>query len=183
MSRIAKSPITIPDGVEVSQSGEVLTVKGKLGEMTMNVHSSVTIKNTDNVLTFFPVDTSQKEEEKSAWAQAGTARANTFNLIKGVTEGWEKKLTLIGVGYRAQARGKILSLTLGFSHPVNYDLPEGVTVETPSQKEVLVKGIDKQKVGQAAAEIRAFRPPEPYKGKGVRYTDEQVVRKDAKKKA
>ena len=181
MSRVAKSPITIPVGVEVSQSGEVLTVKGKLGEMTMNVHSSVNINNTDNVLTFSPVKGNQKEE-KSAWAQAGTARANTFNLIKGVTEGWEKKLTLIGVGYRAQARGKILNLTLGFSHPVNYNLPEGVSVETPSQTEVVVKGIDKQKVGQAAAEIRAFRPPEPYKGKGVRYTDEQVVRKDAKKK-
>ena len=181
MSRIAKSPITIPDGVEVSKSGEVLTVKGKLGEITMNVHSSVTIKNTDNVLTFLPTETS-KEEEKSVWAQAGTARANTFNLIKGVTEGWEKKLTLIGVGYRAQARGTVLNLTLGFSHPVNYDLPEGVSVETPSQTEVVVKGIDKQKVGQAAAEIRAFRPPEQYKGKGVRYKDEQVVRKDAKKK-
>ena len=180
MSRIAKSPITIPDGVEVSQSGEVLTVKGKLGEMNMNVHSSVTINNTDNVLTFLPTVTSK--EEKSSWAQAGTTRANTFNLIKGVTEGWEKKLTLIGVGYRAQLRGKVLSLTLGFSHPVNYDLPEGVSVETPSQTEVVVKGIDKQKVGQAAAEIRAFRPPEPYKGKGVRYADEQVIRKDAKKK-
>ena len=181
MSRIAKSPITIPDGVEVSQSGEVLTVKGKLGEMTMNFHPSVTINNTDNVLTFLPTETT-KDEEKNAWAQAGTARANTFNLIKGVTEGWEKKLTLIGVGYRAQARGKVLNLTLGFSHPVNYDLPEGISVETLSQTEVVVKGIDKQKVGQAAAEIRAFRPPEPYKGKGVRYTDEQVVRKDAKKK-
>jgi len=182
MSRIAKSPITIPDGVEVSQSEGVLTVKGKLGVMTMNVHSSVTINNTDNVLTFLPTETT-KDEERNAWAQAGTARANTFNLIKGVTKGWEKKLTLIGVGYRAQARGKVLNLTLGFSHPVNYDLPEGVSVETPSQTEVVVKGIDKQKVGQAAAEIRAFRPPEPYKGKGVRYTDEQVVRKDAKKKS
>ena len=181
MSRIAKSPITIPDSVEVSQSGGVLTVKGKLGEMTMKVHSSVTINNTDNVLTFLPTGTT-KDEERNAWAQAGTARANTFNLIKGVTEGWEKKLTLIGVGYRAQVRGKILNLTLGFSHPVNYDLPEGISAETPSQTEVVVKGIDKQKVGQAAAEIRAFRPPEPYKGKGVRYTDEQVVRKDAKKK-
>ena len=181
MSRIAKLPITIPDGVEVSQSGEVLTVKGKLGQMDMNVHSSVIINNTDNVLTFLPTEAS-KDEEKNAWAQAGTARANTFNLIKGVTEGWEKKLTLIGIGYRAQAKGKVLSLTLGFSHPVNYDLPEGVSIETPSQTEVVVKGIDKQKVGQAAAEIRAFRSPEPYKGKGVRYTDEQVVRKDAKKK-
>jgi large subunit ribosomal protein L6 len=182
MSRIAKSPITIPDGVEVSQSVGVLTVKGKLGEMTMHVHSSVTINNTDNVLTFLPTEETTKDEERNAWAQAGTVRANTFNLIKGVTEGWEKKLTLIGIGYRAQARGKVLNLTLGFSHPVNYDLPEGVSVETPSQTEVVVKGIDKQKVGQAAAEIRAFRPPEPYKGKGVRYTDEQVVRKDAKKK-
>jgi len=181
MSRVAKLPITIPDGVEVSQSGEILSVKGKLGEMNMNVHSSVTINNTDNVLTFLPTESS-KDEEKNAWAQAGTVRANTFNLIKGVTEGWEKKLTLIGVGFRAQARGKVLSLSLGFSHPINYDLPEGVSVETPSQTEVVVKGIDKQKVGQAAAEIRAFRPPEPYKGKGVRYTNEQVVRKDAKKK-
>ena len=182
MSRVAKSPITIPDGVEVSQSGEILTVKGKLGEMNMNVHSSVTINNTDNVLTFLPTETT-KDEEKNAWAQAGTVRANTFNLIKGVTEGWEKKLTLIGVGYRAQARGKVLSLTLGFSHPVNYDLPEGSSVEMPSQTEIVVKGIDKQKVGQAAAEIRAFRPPEPYKGKGIGYINEQVVRKDAKKKS
>ena len=122
MSRVAKSPITVPDDVEVSQSGEVLTVKGKLGEMTMNIHSSVTIKNTDNILTFFPVESSQVEE-KDAWAQAGTTRANTFNLIKGVTMGWEKKLTLIGVGYRAEAKGKVLSLKLGFSHPVNYNLP------------------------------------------------------------
>ena len=181
MSRVAKLPIRIPDGVEVSQFGELLTVKGKLGEMKMNVHSSVTINNNDNVLTFLPTENTQYGE-KNAWAQAGTARANTFNLIKGVTDGWEKKLTLKGVGYRAQARGKILNLTLGFSHPINYNLPEGVSVETPSQTEVVVKGIDKQKVGQAAAEIRAFRPPEPYKGKGVRYTNEQVVRKDAKKK-
>jgi len=181
MSRIAKSPITVPEGVDISQSEGTLSVKGKLGEMTMHVNSSVVITNTDNVLTFSTSEVSKKEE-KGAWAQAGTARANTANLIKGVTEGWEKKLTLIGVGYRAQAKGKVLGLTLGFSHPVNYSLPEGISVETPSQTEVIIKGIDKQKVGQAAAEIRAFRPPEPYKGKGVRYTDEQVVRKDAKKK-
>ena len=181
MSRIAKSPITIPAGVEVTQSGNVFSVKGKLGEMNMIVHSSVIVTNTDNVLTFETVKVSDKEL-KAAWAQAGTTRANAFNLIKGVSEGWEKKLTLIGVGYRAQVRGKVLNLTLGFSHPVNYNLPEGVSVETPSQTEVVVKGIDKQKVGQAAAEIRAFRPPEPYKGKGVRYTDEYAVRKDAKKK-
>jgi large subunit ribosomal protein L6 len=181
MSRIAKSPITVPEGVDISQSEGTLSVKGKLGEMTMHVNSSVVITNTDNVLTFSTSEVSKKEE-KGAWAQAGTVRANTANLIKGVTEGWEKKLTLIGVGYRAKVKGKVLGLTLGFSHPVNYSLPEGISVETPSQTEVIIKGIDKQKVGQAAAEIRAFRPPEPYKGKGVRYTDEQVVRKDAKKK-
>ena len=181
MSRIAKAPITIPEGVNISQEGELLSVKGKLGEMTMHVNSSVQISKAENVLTFTPSDVGKKEE-KGAWAQAGTARANTANLIKGVTEGWEKKLTLIGVGYRAQARGKVLNLTLGFSHPVDYKLPEGISVETPSQTEVIVKGIDKQKVGQAAAEIRAFRPPEPYKGKGVRYSDEQVIRKAAKKK-
>ncbi len=181
MSRVAKSPITIPAGVEVAQNGDILTVKGKLGEMSMSVHSSVVITNTDNVLTFTPANVLSKEE-KAAWAQAGTARANTANFIQGVSEGWEKKLTLIGVGYRAKVSGKVLNLTLGFSHPVDYTLPEGITAETPSQTEVVVKGIDKQKVGQAAAEIRAFRPPEPYKGKGVRYTDEYVVRKDAKKK-
>ena len=181
MSRVAKSPITIPSGVEVAQNGSVLTVKGKLGEMSMSVHPSVVVTNTDNVLTFAVVEVSKKET-KGAWAQAGTARANTANFIQGVSEGWEKKLTLIGVGYRAKVSGNVLNLTLGFSHPVNYTLPEGTTAETPSQTEVIVKGIDKQKVGQAAAEIRAFRPPEPYKGKGVRYTDEQVVRKDAKKK-
>ncbi len=181
MSRIAKAPITIPEGVNITHADGVMSVKGKLGEMTMHVNSLVQISNNDNVLTFEPTKVSKKEE-KSAWAQAGTARANTANLIQGVTEGWEKKLTLIGVGYRAKAQGKVLNLTLGFSHPVNYQLPEGISVETPSQTEVVVKGIDKQKVGQAAAEIRAFRPPEPYKGKGVRYTDEQVVRKAAKKK-
>jgi large subunit ribosomal protein L6 len=181
MSRVAKAPITIPEGVNITQESGLLSVKGKLGEMTMHVNSSVQISTTDNVLTFAPNDVTKKEE-KAAWAQAGTARANTANLIKGVTEGLEKKITLIGVGYRAQAKGKVLNLTLGFSHPVDYKLPEGITVETPSQTEVIVKGIDKQKVGQAAAEIRAFRPPEPYKGKGVRYSDEQVVRKAAKKK-
>ena len=181
MSRIAKAPITIPEGVNITHADGVMSVKGKLGEITMHVNSLVLISNNDNVLTFEPNEVSKKEE-KSAWAQAGTTRANTANLIKGVTDGWEKKLTLIGVGYRAKAQGKVLNLTLGFSHPVDYKLPEGISVETPSQTEVIVKGIDKQKVGQAAAEIRAFRPPEPYKGKGVRYSDEQVVRKAAKKK-
>ena len=181
MSRVAKAPITIPEGVNITQEDGLLSVKGKLGEMTMHVNSSVQISTADNVLTFAPNDVSKKEE-KAAWAQAGTARANTANLIQGVSAGWEKKLSLIGVGYRAKAMGKSLDLTLGFSHPVVYALPEGITVETPSQTEIIVKGMDKQKVGQVAAEIRAYRPPEPYKGKGVRYTDEHVVRKEAKKK-
>jgi large subunit ribosomal protein L6 len=181
MSRIAKSPVTVPQGVEVNLVDGSISVKGKMGELSMNIHPLVKTENTEDGITF-NINTSDVKEEKSAWAQAGTARANTANMIQGVTEGWEKKLTLIGVGYRAQAKGKVLDLTLGFSHPVNYDLPEGITVETPSQTEIVVKGIDKQKVGQVAAEIRAFRPPEPYKGKGVRYTDEHVVRKEAKKK-
>jgi large subunit ribosomal protein L6 len=181
MSRIAKSPVTVPQGVEVNLVDGSISVKGKMGELSMNIHPLVRTENTEDGITF-NINTSDVKEEKSAWAQAGTARANTANMIQGVAEGWEKKLTLIGVGYRAQAKGKVLDLTLGFSHPVNYDLPEGITVETPSQTEIVVKGIDKQKVGQVAAEIRAFRPPEPYKGKGVRYTDEHVVRKEAKKK-
>ena len=181
MSRVAKSPVTVPQGVEVNLVDGSISIKGKMGELSMNIHPLVKTENTEDGITF-NINTSDVKEEKSAWAQAGTARANTANMIQGVTEGWEKKLTLIGVGYRAQAKGKVLDLTLGFSHPVNYDLPEGITVETPSQTEIVVKGIDKQKVGQVAAEIRAFRPPEPYKGKGVRYTDEHVVRKETKKK-
>ena len=181
MSRVAKSPVTVPQGVEVNLVDGSISIKGKMGELSMNIHPLVKTESTEDGITF-NINTSDVKEEKSAWAQAGTARANTANMIQGVSEGWEKKLTLIGVGYRAQAKGKVLDLTLGFSHPVNYDLPEGITVETPSQTEIVVKGIDKQKVGQVAAEIRAFRPPEPYKGKGVRYTDEHVVRKEAKKK-
>ena len=182
MSRIAKAPITIPEGVNITHADGVMSVKGKLGEMTMHVNSLVQISNNDNVLTFEPNQVSKKLE-KSAWAQAGTARANTANLIKGVTDGWEKKLNFNRSWLSCyKHKAKVLNLTLGFSHPVDYKLPEGISVETPSQTEVIVKGIDKQKVGQAAAEIRAFRPPEPYKGKGVRYSDEQVVRKAAKKK-
>lgn len=181
MSRVAKAPIEIPAGVEITINGSTMTAKGKLGQMQMEINSLVSVTTTDNVLTFSAGDV-DKKDQKSAWAQAGTARANTANLIQGVSEGWEKKLSLIGVGYRAQAKGKVLDLTLGFSHPVNYELPEGITAETPSQTEIIVKGMDKQKVGQAAAEIRAYRPPEPYKGKGVRYVDEYVVRKEAKKK-
>lgn len=181
MSRVARLPITIPTGVEVTITGHLISAKGKLGQLNMNVHPCVVVTNTNNELSFDIVMT-EKKEQKKAWAQAGTVRANTANLIQGVTKGWEKKLTLIGVGYRAKAMGKVLSLTLGFSHPINYKLPEGVTVETPSQTELIVKGMDKQKVGQVAAEIRVYRPPEPYKGKGIRYTDEHVVRKEAKNK-
>ncbi|BBB23135.1 large subunit ribosomal protein L6 [Abyssogena phaseoliformis symbiont OG214] len=181
MSRVAKSPITIPTGVEVTITGNLMSAKGKLGQLNMNIHSCVVVINTNNELSF-DITITEKKEQKKAWAQAGTARANTANLIQGVTAGWEKKLTLIGVGYRAKVMGRVLGLTLGFSHPINYKLPEGITVETPSQTEIVIKGMDKQKVGQVAAEIRAYRPPEPYKGKGVRYTDEQVVRKEAKKK-
>ena len=181
MSRVAKSPITIPAGVEITINGSSMTAKGKLGQLSMDINSVVVVSNEDNTLTF-SIAKVERKEEKKAWAQSGTARANAANLIQGVSEGWEKKLTLIGVGYRAKAMGKTLDLTLGFSHPVNYALPEGITVETPSQTEIVVKGMNKQKVGQVAAEIRAYRPPEPYKGKGVRYTDEYVVRKEAKKK-
>ena len=181
MSRVAKAPITIESGIDVSLSGATLTAKGKLGQLTMDVNPAVVVAINDNEITF-TIAKVEKKAEKLAWAQAGTARANTANLIQGVSAGWEKKLSLIGVGYRAKAMGKSLDLTLGFSHPVVYALPEGITVETPSQTEIIVKGMDKQKVGQVAAEIRAYRPPEPYKGKGVRYADEHVVRKEAKKK-
>lgn len=181
MSRTAKTPIIIPKDVDVSSSGAKLTVKGKLGQLNMNIHPAVKMTHSDNILTFAITDVSKKQD-KLAWAQAGTARANTANFIQGVSVGWEKKLTLIGVGYRAQAKGKVLGLALGFSHPINHKLPDGISVETPSQTEIIIKGIDKQKVGQVAAEVRAYRPPEPYKGKGVRYDDEQIVRKEAKKK-
>ena len=181
MSRVAKAPITIPAGVDVSLDGVSFSVKGKLGQMQMAIHPAVRVVNTDNVLTFSIADVDTKQQ-KQAWAQAGTARSNVANLIQGVTQGWEKKLTLIGVGYRAKAVGRTLDLTLGFSHPVIYHLPESISVDTPSQTEIVIKGMDKQKVGQVAAEIRAYRPPEPYKGKGVRYSDEHVARKEAKKK-
>ncbi len=181
MSRVAKTPITIPTGVEVSLTDGSMSAKGKLGQMRMDINSAVVISNSDNILTF-DIAKVDKKDQKKAWAQAGTVRANAANLIQGVSIGWEKELTLIGVGYRAKAMGKVLDLTLGFSHSVKYNLPADITAETPSQTEIIVRGMDKQKVGQAAAEIRAYRSPEPYKGKGVRYTDERVVRKEAKKK-
>jgi len=177
MSRVAKAPVTVANGVTVNINGQTVEVKGPKGTLTQNIHSSVVVELNDGVVTVKPVD-----EEKQSWAHAGTARALINNMVAGVNDGFEKKLTLIGVGYRAQAKGKSLDLSLGFSHPVVYDLPEGVTAETPSATEIVLKSHDKQKVGQVAAEIRAFRPPEPYKGKGVRYADEEVIRKEAKKK-
>jgi len=177
MSRVAKNPVQLPSGVEVKIDGQAIKVKGAKGEMTHEIHASVDVKQEDNVLTFAP-----RNGGKESDALAGTTRALLNNMVVGVTQGFEKKLTLVGVGYRAQAQGKVLNLSLGFSHPVEYPIPEGVSIETPSQTEVVVKGVDKQLVGQVAANIRAYRPPEPYKGKGVRYSDEHVVRKEAKKK-
>lgn len=177
MSRIANSPITIPKGVEVKVAGENMTVKGSNGELSHRLHQSVSLEIKDNVIQI-----KWDQQDRQAKAQAGTARAIVNNMVTGVSQGFEKKLTLIGVGYRAQAKGKALNLTLGFSHPIDYKIPDGITIETPSQTEIIVKGIDKQLVGAVSAKIRAYRPPEPYKGKGVRYTDEYVARKDAKKK-
>lgn len=177
MSRVAKKPIELPTGVEININGRAVTVKGSKGSLEHTIHSSVEIRQDDKVLTFVPRDGS-----KIAMALTGTTRALLNNMVQGVSQGFEKKLQLVGVGYRAQAQGQKLNLTLGFSHPVDYPVPEGVTVETPSQTEVVVRGADKQKVGQVAAEIRAYRPPEPYKGKGVKYADEIIVRKEAKKK-
>ena len=176
MSRIAKAPIAVPAGVEVTLAGQEIKVKGKNGELTRVVNDAVEVALNDNVITTAPRDVA------NAWAQAGTARALINNMIQGVNEGFEKKLQLVGVGYRAAVKGKVLDLTLGFSHPVNFEIPAGITIETPSQTEILVKGADKQVVGQTAANIRAYRAPEPYKGKGVRYADEHVRRKEAKKK-
>jgi large subunit ribosomal protein L6 len=177
MSRVAKKPVAVPAAVEVTENGQQITVKGPKGTLEHNIHALVEMQREDGELNF-----KARDESKAANALAGTTRALVHNLVTGVSDGFEKKLELVGVGYRAQAKGKVLNLTLGFSHPVDYELPEGVTAETPSQTEIVVKGFDKQKVGQVAAEIRAFRPPEPYKGKGVRYADEVVVRKEAKKK-
>jgi large subunit ribosomal protein L6 len=177
MSRVAKSPITLPSGVTFKRDGQSFSVKGPKGEMGMTVHPTVELSEADGVLTVKPLS-----EDKQSWAMAGTMRALANNMVTGVTQGFERKLTLIGVGYRAQAQGKKLNLNLGFSHPIDYPVPEGISIATPSATEIVVSGADKQRVGQVAAEIRAFRPPEPYKGKGVRYDDEQVVRKEAKKK-
>lgn len=177
MSRIAKSPVTVPAGVDVQLAGQAVTVKGKNGTLSVALNDAVAVSHVDNQMTFEP-----KEGAQNGWAQAGTARAIVNNMVNGVTTGFERKLTLIGVGYRAAVAGNKVNLTLGFSHPVAYDLPAGVSAETPTQTEIVLKSADKQLLGQVAAEIRAYRPPEPYKGKGVRYSDEFVRRKEAKKK-
>jgi len=172
MSRVANNPVSLPSGVEVKQDGRDVTIKGGKGSLALSLVDGINVSQDDNVLTI-------AYDSDKFKAMAGTTRALLNNMVLGVSAGWEK---LNGVGYRAKATGKTINLTLGLSHPVNYTLPEGVTVETPTQTEVVVKGFDKQAVGQAAAEIRSFRPPEPYKGKGIRYADEHVRRKEAKKK-
>jgi len=177
MSRIANAPVSLPSGVEVTLSGQLIKVKGSKGELEWNVHELVSVAQEEG-----EVKIAANESSKSAVALAGTTRALINNMVTGVTSGFEKKLTIIGVGYRAQAQGQKLNLTLGFSHPVVYEVPAGISVTTPSNTEIVVAGIDKQAVGQVAAEIRAYRKPEPYKGKGVRYSDEYVLRKQAKKK-
>lgn len=177
MSRVANNPIELPKGVEVTINGQSVTVKGTKGSMSFDVPSNVSVAKEENELKV-----GARDEQTKSNALAGTARAVLNNIVTGVSAGFEKKLQLVGVGYRAQAQGKKLNLSLGFSHPIEYDLPEGITAETPTQTEVLIKGIDRQLVGQVASEIRGFRPPEPYKGKGVRYSDETVRRKETKKK-
>lgn len=177
MSRVAKAPVEVPAGVTVTLSGQDIKVKGPLGELSRTIHSLVTVSQEETL-----IKTTVASEDKSAWTQAGTTRALISNMVEGVSKGFEKRLVLNGVGYRAKAAGKNLNLSLGFSHPVDHAIPEGVTVETPSQTEVILKSADKQLVGQTAANIRAYRKPEPYKGKGIRYSDEHVRRKEAKKK-
>lgn len=177
MSRIANNPVAIPSGVEVKMSGQELSVKGGKGSMSLHVHDSVAFAQEEGELKF-----SARNKDQQSVALAGTMRSLVSNMVTGVSQGFEKTLSLQGVGYRAQAQGRKLTLQLGFSHPVEYQLPEGVDAATPSQTEVVISGVDKQRVGQVAAEIRSFRPPEPYKGKGVRYADEYVRRKEAKKK-
>ncbi len=174
MSRVAKQPLVLPTGVEFKQADEQMTVKGPKGTLSMVLAGQVEVALNDGTLQVAPANA-------AADAVAGTVRALLGNMVTGVTQGFERRLQLVGVGYRAQAQGNTLNLTLGFSHPVEYRAPEGITIETPSQTEIVVRGIDKQRVGQTAAEIRAFRPPEPYKGKGVRYADERISLKEAKK--
>ena len=174
MSRVAKNPIKLPSGVDINISGSQVNVKGPKGKLELVLNSGVSLDETDGEYMVKP------DSEKNV-AMAGTFRALVNNMVVGVSDGFQKKLQLVGVGYRAQIQGNKLNLALGFSHPVEYNAPEGITLETPTQTEIIVSGCDKQKVGQVAAEIRSYRPPEPYKGKGVRYSDERVARKEAKK--
>ncbi len=176
MSRIANKPINLPSGVEVNIADNTIRVKGKNGELSCSYSEDVNVAQEESQITI-----SVEKASKEVKALSGTTRANIQNMVMGVSEGFEKKLDIIGVGYRAAAQGKKLNLTLGFSHPVEFPVPEGITIETPSQTEILIKGCDKQQVGQVAANIRAYRPPEPYKGKGVKYSDERIIRKEAKK--
>jgi len=176
MSRVGKSPIPLPQGVEVSIDGSRIRVRGGKGELAHDAHDKVKVEQADGELRVHPVDDSQ-----AANALSGTTRAVLANMVTGVSQGFQRKLEIVGVGYRAQAQGQKLNLSLGYSHPVEYHVPEGIAVETPTQTEILIKGIDKQLVGQVAANIRAYRQPEPYKGKGVRYSGEQIVKKEAKK--
>jgi large subunit ribosomal protein L6 len=177
MSRIAKYPVPVPDKVQVTVDASKIVVKGPLGTLEQPVAPGVVVKLENNEISFTTAN-----ESKEANALSGTMRANVANMVKGVKDGFQKKLMLVGVGYRAQAQGQKLNLSLGFSHPVVHLLPDGVKAETPTQTEILIKGVDRQKVGQVAAEVRAYKPPEPYKGKGVRYADETVVIKETKKK-
>jgi len=177
MSRIANYPVNLPKGIEVTLAAEALSIKGPLGTLTQRLPKDVKIERTGDQLLFKALNDSHE-----ANAMSGTLRALTANMVLGVSKGFEKRLTLVGVGYRAQAQGDKLNLALGFSHPVVHPMPKGIKVETPTQTEIIIKGLDKQLVGQVAAEVRAYRSPEPYKGKGVRYANEQVVLKETKKK-
>ncbi len=177
MSRVAKSPVPIPKGIEVQLQDTEILVKGDKGSLSHQIHPNVSIKMDDGKLVFI-----SQGNTKSAVALAGTTRAIINNMVHGISRGFEKKLTLVGVGYRAQVKGRSLNLTLGYSHPIDYPIPENVTIETPSQTEIVIKGIDKQLIGQVAANIRRYRSPEPYKGKGIRYSDEVIVLKETKKK-
>lgn len=177
MSRVAKNPIALPKGVEVSVGDRKVTVKGAKGSLTLSLHADVDVVQDGGALKV-----SARNDSPGARAQSGTARAVLNNMVTGVSSGFERRLTILGVGYRAQAQGRALNLQLGFSHPVEYQLPAGIEAQTPSQTEIVITGVDKQQVGQVAAEIRGFRPPEPYKGKGVRYANERVRQKEAKKK-
>ena len=177
MSRVGKMPVNVPQGVDVTIAATQISVKGKGGSLSIANNALVNITNDNGKLIFVPAN-----ESREANAMSGTLRQLVNNMVVGVTAGFEKKLNLVGVGYKAQASGTKLNLAVGFSHPVNFDMPEGIKVETPGPTEIVIKGADRQRVGQMAAEIRAVRPPEPYKGKGIRYSDERIVIKETKKK-